>query len=547
LPPDSRQPFVWIGGETAALAHLKWYIETDQLPKYRGATESFAHGEHNPVNGGTRLSPWLAFGCITARLVVHKARSYEREHGKSSSTGKGSGKMGSTGARLHTELNFRDFWNVCKEEGIDEKEIAPLFRRIDLNKGGSVDPVEITSYALSQPKYGWAEMFNDWKFWIVLVGLLSEVPCRCIEVFTLLQAPAWTSIRFALKIYLAFPNFVLYYMTLRRRDHGSNHESEVLDSLINLMKRQRITKMEYSEFFELCALLGMNRYDIRSFWNGLDTDRSGCLSIEEIEAKANKTSQSKELMAYLGDWKMWSVLAIFISEVCRALALYIVEYKTELTQCRHILRFVTAFAVFRLDIIAIQGIMAKSPINKNGLIDALEAQWVQKENEPLGYDDFYRIAKSKGVKDAKMNQTFEKIDYNMTNTIGAEEIVFAQNYDASVDKSMHCTPLFYIALIKLVGQLLRITAILPFFVPALAWISFPGNFARYTLSAVWAMPKSWLKVKKCAWYSYSNSSEADVIDRILSHFDNYHAEIEKKGSTYQTFDVQSKSTSGSAV
>lgn len=109
LPPDERQPFVWAGGETAALNHLKWYIETDQLRSYRGATESFAHGEHNPINSGTRLSPWLAFGCITARLVVHEAREYERKHGKSSSTGKGSGKMGSTGARLHTELNFRDF------------------------------------------------------------------------------------------------------------------------------------------------------------------------------------------------------------------------------------------------------------------------------------------------------------------------------------------------------------------------------------------------------------------------------------------------------
>jgi len=108
-PPDERQVFAWTGGETSALAHLEWYMETDQLRNYRGATESFAHGDHNPVNGGTRLSPWLAFGCISARKVVHAARDYERTHGKSSSTGKGSGKMGSTGARLHTELNFRDF------------------------------------------------------------------------------------------------------------------------------------------------------------------------------------------------------------------------------------------------------------------------------------------------------------------------------------------------------------------------------------------------------------------------------------------------------
>lgn len=84
-------------------------MESGQLKNYRGATESFAHGDHNPVNSGTRLSPWLAFGCISARMVIHEARNAERIHGKSSSTGKGGGKMGSTGARLHTELNFRDF------------------------------------------------------------------------------------------------------------------------------------------------------------------------------------------------------------------------------------------------------------------------------------------------------------------------------------------------------------------------------------------------------------------------------------------------------
>jgi deoxyribodipyrimidine photo-lyase len=108
-PADNRQVFEWKGGETHALEYLSWYIESGQLKNYRGATESFAHGDHNPVNAGTRLSPWLAFGCISARMVIHESRKYERTHGKSSSTGKGSGKMGSTGARLHTELNFRDF------------------------------------------------------------------------------------------------------------------------------------------------------------------------------------------------------------------------------------------------------------------------------------------------------------------------------------------------------------------------------------------------------------------------------------------------------
>lgn len=107
--PEERQAFKWTAGETAALEYLSWYMDSGQLRNYRGATESFAHGDHNPVNAGTRLSPWLAFGCVSARMVVHASRDFERTHGRSSSTGKGSGKMGSTGARLHTELNFRDF------------------------------------------------------------------------------------------------------------------------------------------------------------------------------------------------------------------------------------------------------------------------------------------------------------------------------------------------------------------------------------------------------------------------------------------------------
>ncbi|CAE7397099.1 CRYD [Symbiodinium pilosum] len=108
LPPEERQVFRWQGGETAGLEHLRNYIDSGQLASYRGATESFAHGEDNPVNSGTRLSPWLAFGCLSARMVVKEAREYERKHGKTSS-GKGIGKIGSTGTRLHTELLFRDF------------------------------------------------------------------------------------------------------------------------------------------------------------------------------------------------------------------------------------------------------------------------------------------------------------------------------------------------------------------------------------------------------------------------------------------------------
>merc|ERR1719191_497007 len=102
--------FAWVGGETAARTYLDEYFclspenGKPSLWNYRGATESFAHGEDtNPIFSGTRLSPWLAFGCISAREVVKRAQEIERSHGKKGG-GKSVGKGGSTGQRLHTEL-----------------------------------------------------------------------------------------------------------------------------------------------------------------------------------------------------------------------------------------------------------------------------------------------------------------------------------------------------------------------------------------------------------------------------------------------------------
>ena len=54
-------------------------------------------------------------------------------------------------------LSFPQFWDVCKEENVKEKDIAPMFRKIDLSKGGTIEPMEVTSYAVSQPQYGFME------------------------------------------------------------------------------------------------------------------------------------------------------------------------------------------------------------------------------------------------------------------------------------------------------------------------------------------------------------------------------------------------------
>nr|QDO16303.1 cryptochrome DASH [Lingulodinium polyedra] len=94
------QDVAWDGGETAALQRLHHYVwEMDGLRGYVGATESFMHGDQNAVNAGTHLSPWLAFGCISARAVVCEARAYERARGKCDGA-----------QRVYKELVFRDYF-----------------------------------------------------------------------------------------------------------------------------------------------------------------------------------------------------------------------------------------------------------------------------------------------------------------------------------------------------------------------------------------------------------------------------------------------------
>ena len=92
LTPEQTAPYSrdrlfehqWTGGETAALAYLDdFFKDGHKLHGYRGATESSAHGESdNPVMSGTRLSPWLAFGCITARQVINRAKNCECKFGR---------------------------------------------------------------------------------------------------------------------------------------------------------------------------------------------------------------------------------------------------------------------------------------------------------------------------------------------------------------------------------------------------------------------------------------------------------------------------------
>lgn len=101
-PPDwVQQELYWQGGETAALARVEQYIfETDALAlDYVGSTNTPREGNSCTKKGAmSRLSPWLAHGCLSARLLYAEIKRYERERHKS----------GSTYWLVH-ELYWRDF------------------------------------------------------------------------------------------------------------------------------------------------------------------------------------------------------------------------------------------------------------------------------------------------------------------------------------------------------------------------------------------------------------------------------------------------------
>mmetsp|Transcript_96188 Transcript_96188/g.170765 ORF Transcript_96188/g.170765 Transcript_96188/m.170765 type:complete len:716 (-) Transcript_96188:523-2670(-) len=88
-PPHPSAELVWVGGETAALARVQQYLfDSDALAlDYVGSTNTPREGNScTKPRSMSRLSPWLAHGCLSPRILFSEIKRYERERHKSSST-----------------------------------------------------------------------------------------------------------------------------------------------------------------------------------------------------------------------------------------------------------------------------------------------------------------------------------------------------------------------------------------------------------------------------------------------------------------------------
>ncbi len=98
---DDRSVYHFKGGETEALARLKEFIWEDEAIKTYEDTRNGLIG----TNYSSKLSPWLAQGCLSPKTIFYEVKAYETERIKNKSTYK-----------LIYELYWRDFFRLMAKK-----------------------------------------------------------------------------------------------------------------------------------------------------------------------------------------------------------------------------------------------------------------------------------------------------------------------------------------------------------------------------------------------------------------------------------------------
>ncbi|MCC5883352.1 MAG: DASH family cryptochrome [Halomonas sp.] len=100
---DARGEFHFAGGEAAGLSRLDHYMwESGAVARYRTT-----RNELRGADFSTRLSPWLAHGCLSARQVRDALRYWEASHGANESS-----------KWVFYELLWRDYFHwAARQEG----------------------------------------------------------------------------------------------------------------------------------------------------------------------------------------------------------------------------------------------------------------------------------------------------------------------------------------------------------------------------------------------------------------------------------------------
>lgn len=128
---DPRTAFPFCGGETSGLQRLKYYLwDTDLIQHYKQTRNGMLG-----VDYSSKLSPWLADGCLSPKQVYYEMKQYQQERTKNDAT-----------YWLFFELLWRDYFRL-----IGKKYTVKIFQ-----KGG------IAQKTNKQLTNNW-KLFNLWR------------------------------------------------------------------------------------------------------------------------------------------------------------------------------------------------------------------------------------------------------------------------------------------------------------------------------------------------------------------------------------------------
>lgn len=100
-PSDARETYRFRGGESAALQRVReWVWEADRLRTYKSTRNGLLR-----VDDSSRLSPYLALGCLSARVVHANVRRYEQARVRNADT-----------EWLIFELRWRDYFRLVAQK-----------------------------------------------------------------------------------------------------------------------------------------------------------------------------------------------------------------------------------------------------------------------------------------------------------------------------------------------------------------------------------------------------------------------------------------------
>ncbi len=120
LEKPKRAEHSWFkirGGESSALGQLQSYFwEKDLLKKYKETRNGLIGMDYS-----SKLSPWLALGCISPRTIYAEVKQYERERVKNDST-----------YWLVFELIWRDYFRfIAKKHGTKLFQVSGIRNQVD--------------------------------------------------------------------------------------------------------------------------------------------------------------------------------------------------------------------------------------------------------------------------------------------------------------------------------------------------------------------------------------------------------------------------------